>query len=129
MLNWKIFYASLVISFTITSPGIIKAEEGMTKDIIWILSEPFDTTVGGTSLKVYKGYIDRGDLVMCFYVGSLKGCYPFVSDIARVMEGHCVGFSIRNIQANNVSRCSIDLLMEPFGHSAQNEDAALYLYS
>ena len=129
MLNWKIFYASLVISFTITSPGIIKAEEGVTKDIIWTLSEPFDPTVGGTSLKVYKLYINHGDLVMGFYVGSLKDCYQFVSDIARVTEGHRAGFSIRNIQANNASRYSIGLMMEPFCHIAQNEDAALYIYS
>ena len=54
------------ISLTITSSGIIQTEEGMIKDIIWTLLEPFDTNVDGATFEVYKGYIESEDSVMAF---------------------------------------------------------------
>ena len=114
---------------TIKSPGIIKTEEGMEKDIIWTLSEPFDTTITGAGFYVYKGYIDDGNYIVTYQAGSAAQCYPIVSDVSCITEGRRVGFNIRNIQANNASRYSIDIVMKPYGDAVRDENATLYIYS
>jgi hypothetical protein len=113
---------------TITSPGTVKTEKGMTTNLTLMLSESFDPYIIGAKIMVYQGYIDDGNIIITLTGGNVPICNPFVNNISCIADGLRVGFNITNIQPNNASRYSIEVEMKPFGDYVKDETAVLYIY-
>ena len=114
---------------TITPANTIKTELGMTTNVTWTLSEPFNPNSTVHKYKVYRGYIENSDLVVRFYGGPTPTCDTNNPRISCITNGYEVGFNIADIQLNNASRYSIQVFLDPFDdEGTSNQDAILYIY-